>query len=97
MENKTHFYNSHYNLSPFKKKNRTLTFSNNTTNYLPPKYLWANNEALLFMQSQSYQFLLHIDFSKISPADCALRGIKRMLIQQRSQEHLHSWVSKGRT
>ena len=60
------------------------------------KNLWANNEALvIFMQSRSCQFSLHIDFSKISPTDYALRGTKRMLIQYRSQEHLHNWVSQG--
>lgn len=49
------------------------------------------------MQSQSCQFFFfHIDFSTISPIDCALKGRKRMLIQHRSREHLHRGLAEGR-
>lgn len=47
------------------------------------------------MQSQSCQFSLHIDFSKISPAALAFRGTEGVLIEHRSQEHSHSWVRQG--
>lgn len=47
------------------------------------------------MQSQSCQFSFHIDFSKISPTDYALKGIKRMLVQHRSREHFHRGLSRA--